>query len=188
VKVHASEPAVAPDRGGITAFQGSSSDQPPRQVNGVDSPQQEDPAMETRLPFVVLVLGCLLAVAGRTGADDAPKPDLKPLLKEVRKVIEKHYPKATVTLKDQTIHFEFNTRKFMIHEPTLTGEWQDAREGKTERCQEPFLTLGSKKQPEKVPDTFTARFAVTFLLLLAGGAAAIAIWLPYIKLMEGLSR
>jgi hypothetical protein len=29
---------------------------------------------------------------------------------------------------------------------------------------------------------------VTFLLLLAGGTAAIAIWLPYIKLMEGLSR
>ena len=84
--------------------------------------------METRLRFVVLALCCPLAVAGRTAADAAPKPDLKPLLKEVRKVVEKHYPKATVTLKDQTIHFEFNTRKFMIHEPTLTGEWQDARE------------------------------------------------------------
>jgi hypothetical protein len=84
--------------------------------------------MEMRLPFVVLVLGCLLAVAGRAAADDAPKPDLKPLLEEVRKLVEKHYPKATVTLKDQTIHFEYNTRKFMIHEPTLTGEWQDARE------------------------------------------------------------
>ena len=53
--------------------------------------------MEMRLPFVVLVLGCLLAVAGRTAADDAPKPDLKPLLKEVRKIVEKHYPKAMVT-------------------------------------------------------------------------------------------
>jgi hypothetical protein len=30
-----SEPAVAPDRGGITAFQSSTSHQPPRQVNGV---------------------------------------------------------------------------------------------------------------------------------------------------------
>ena len=84
--------------------------------------------MEMRLPFVGLALCCLLGAARRTSADDAPKPDLKPLLKEVRKVVEKHYPKATVTLKDQTIHFEFNTRKFMIHEPTLTGEWQDARE------------------------------------------------------------
>jgi len=84
--------------------------------------------MEIRLPFVGLALCCLLGAARRTAADDAPKPDLKPLLKEVRKVVEKHYPKATVTLKDQTIHFEFNTRKFMIHEPTLTGEWQDAHE------------------------------------------------------------
>jgi hypothetical protein len=84
--------------------------------------------MEMRLPFVGLALCCLLGAARRTSADDAPKPDLKPLLKEVHKVVEKHYPKATVTLKDQTIHFEFNTRKFMIHEPTLTGEWQDAHE------------------------------------------------------------
>ena len=84
--------------------------------------------MDMRLPFVGLALCCLLGAPGRTAADDAPKPDLKPLLKEVRKVVEKHYPKATVTLQDQTIHFEFNTRKFMIHESTLTGEWQDARE------------------------------------------------------------
>jgi hypothetical protein len=40
----------------------------------------------------------------------------------------KYYPKAKVNLKDQTIHFEFNTRRFMIHEPLLTGEWQDAHE------------------------------------------------------------
>jgi hypothetical protein len=61
-------------------------------------------------------------------ADDATRPDLKPLLGEVRKLVERYYPKAKVTLKDQTIHFEFNTRKFMIHEPLLTGEWQDAVE------------------------------------------------------------
>ena len=85
--------------------------------------------MEMRLPFVGLALCCLLGAARRTAADDAPKPDLKPLLKEVRKVVEKHYPKATVTLKDQTIHFEFNARKFMIHKLTRIGdEWQDARE------------------------------------------------------------
>jgi hypothetical protein len=78
--------------------------------------------------LVTLTLGCLLAVSGRTAADEAPKPDLKRLAPEVRKLVEKHYPKAKVTLKDQTIHLEFNTRKFMIHEPLLTGEWQDAHE------------------------------------------------------------
>jgi hypothetical protein len=83
--------------------------------------------MQMRLPFVALALGCLLAVAGSTAADE-PKPDLKPLVEDVRKLVEKYYPKVKVTLKDQTIHFEFNTRKFMIHEPLLTGEWQDAHE------------------------------------------------------------
>lgn len=77
-------------------------------------------------PFLV-VCG-LLATAGRGAADDAPKPDLKPLLAEVQKLVQKYYPTAEVTLKDQTIHFEFNVRKFMLHEPTLTGEWQDAYE------------------------------------------------------------
>jgi hypothetical protein len=97
-------------------------------VNGVVRTQKENTAMEIQLRYVVLALCCLFAAAGRNAADDAAKPDLKPLLEEVRKLVEKHYPKAKVTLKDQTIHVEFNVRKFMIHEPTLTGEWQDAHE------------------------------------------------------------
>ena len=85
--------------------------------------------MEIRLLFVVLALCCLLAVEGRTAVDDAPKPDLKSLEAEVRKLVEMHYPKAKVTLKDQTIHFEFNTRKYMIHALNRIGDaWQDAHE------------------------------------------------------------
>jgi len=83
-------------------------------------------AMKFRL--FALALGCFLVASGRSTADDAPGTDLKPFLQEVRKLVEKHYPKGEVTLKDQTIHLEFNTRKFMIHEPLLTGEWQDAGE------------------------------------------------------------
>ena len=81
-----------------------------------------------RSPFVVLTLGSLLAISGRAAADDTPKPDIKPLLKNIRVLVEKYYPKAKVTLKDQTIQFEFNTRKYMIHEAFLSGEWQDAFE------------------------------------------------------------
>jgi hypothetical protein len=123
--------------------------------------------MEMRSPFVVLVLGCLLALAGRAAADDAPKLNLKPLLMEVRKVVEKHYPKATVTLKDQTIHFEFNTRKFMIHEPLLTGEWQEAHEEpgpqKDGICGDIELREGRYKGMAAVPQSFDKHY---FTLLL----------------------
>jgi hypothetical protein len=85
--------------------------------------------MQMRLPFLVLALGCLLAVAGRTAADDLPKPDLKPFLEEVRKLVKKHYPEAKVTPNDQTIQFQFNTRKYMIHDLSFDGvKWLDARE------------------------------------------------------------
>lgn len=84
--------------------------------------------MELRSWFGVVAVVGLLAVPGIAPADDASKPDLKPLKREVQKLVEKYYPKAKVTLKDDTIWFEFNTRKFMIHEPLLTGEWQDAFE------------------------------------------------------------
>jgi hypothetical protein len=84
--------------------------------------------MTMRSLLLVLALGCVLIASWRAAADAPRKPDLKPLFVEVRKLVEKSYPRAQVTMKDQTIHFEFNTRKYMIHEPLLTGEWQDARE------------------------------------------------------------
>src|SRR5262245_35443640 len=79
-------------------------------------------AMAMRSRFLVLAMSCFLVASGCAPADDAPKADLKPFLEEVRKLVEKHYPKAKVTLKDRTIHFEFNTRKYMIHEALMTGE------------------------------------------------------------------
>jgi hypothetical protein len=89
----------------------------------------EETAMKIRLWFVVSAMCCLLVGVGRARADDAPNPDLKPLLEEIRKLVEKHYPKAKITRKDQTIHFEYNTRRFMIHNLNRIGDaWQDAHE------------------------------------------------------------
>jgi hypothetical protein len=108
-------------------------------------------------------MSSLLIGVGRTWAEDAPKPDLKPLLAEVRKLVEKHYPKAKVTLKDQTIHFEFNTRKFLIHELTRIGDkWQDAHE---EPGPQPGgiygdieLRQGKYRGPLVLPHTFDKRY------------------------------
>src|SRR5262245_52345432 len=88
----------------------------------------EEPAMLMRTRMFVLAVGCILGMSGTGTADESAKPDLKPLLEEVRKLVEQYYPTAKVTLSDQTISFEFNTRKYMIHEPVLSGEWQDAFE------------------------------------------------------------
>ena len=76
--------------------------------------------------FCLPVLTASAAIDGSPKADD--RPDLGPFLAEVRRLVERHYPKATVRRDGSVIHFEFNTRKFLIHEPLLTGEWQDAHE------------------------------------------------------------
>jgi len=125
-----------------------------------------------RLPprFVVLALGCLVAAQGRSAADDAPKPDLKPLVGEVRKLVAQYYPKGKVTLQDQTIHFEFNTRKFMIHEPLLTGEWQDAFEEPGPQKGGIYgdieLRAGQYGGMAAVPQSFDKRYFTLFLTAL----------------------
>jgi hypothetical protein len=119
--------------------------------------------MGMRLQFVVLVMASLLVGTGRARTEDAPKPDLKPLLTEVRTLVEKYYPKAKVTLNDQTIHFEFNTRKFWIHELNRTGDrWQDAVE---ESGPQPggiygdiALRQGKYSGPLVLPVTFDERY------------------------------
>src|SRR5204863_8852772 len=73
-------------------------------------------------------LGLFLIAPGGVLGDDPPKRDVKPLFEETRKLVEKYYPKADVTLKDDVIRFEYKTRKFMIHEALLDGSWQEARE------------------------------------------------------------
>ena len=81
----------------------------------------------TFLAVAVAILGGFVASA--VHSEDSSKVDLKPLLKEVTKLVEKHYPEAKFTLNEQTIHFEFNVRKFMIHTRKFnSGEWQDASE------------------------------------------------------------
>jgi RNA polymerase sigma factor (sigma-70 family) len=100
--------------------------------------------------------------SGRPVADDPPNPQLKPLLEEVRKFVEKRYPKATVTLRGQTIHFEFNTRQFMIHDPDLLGEWQDAHEETGPRKGgihgDIELRAGEYMGMAAVPQTFDKRY------------------------------
>jgi len=43
----------------------------------------------------------------------------------VREVLLRHYRQATSHLLKNDVHFEHNTRLFIVHEATKTGHWQD---------------------------------------------------------------
>ncbi|WP_020474865.1 hypothetical protein [Zavarzinella formosa] len=124
--------------------------------------------MDRRAALLALALGGFLMTSGRSAAGEAPGQDLKPFLAEVRKLVEKHYPKARFTLKDRTISFSFNTRQFMIHEPHLTGEWQDAYERagpqKGGIMGELELRDGGYGGQAVVPHAFDVRYFTTLLL------------------------
>ena len=64
---------------------------------------------------------------GRAGGSDDPRA-LERLFVATRGLVLTYYPDARTVLTRHAIHFEARTRRFMIHEPLKTGEWQDARE------------------------------------------------------------
>jgi ribosomal protein L7/L12 len=61
--------------------------------------------------------------------DGSPKvaPDLNGFHVAVREVVLRHYPHATTHVVGDTIHFEHDTRIFLVHHQSKTGEWEEAR-------------------------------------------------------------
>ena len=86
----------------------------------------------TKLNFVLLVVSFLFALIASpaTAADQKPlhNPAMKRFYSELQTLFRKHYPKATSHLLKDQIHFEHDTRVFLVHEPLKTGDWQDPRE------------------------------------------------------------
>jgi len=58
-------------------------------------------------------------------ADTLHDPRLEQIYSSVQRIVIHHYPTATYHLLKNKIHFEDNTRLFIIHVPLKTGEWQD---------------------------------------------------------------
>jgi hypothetical protein len=58
-------------------------------------------------------------------AETLHDPRLKQIYSSVESIVGRYYPNATSHLLKNKIHFEFNTRLFIIHVPLKTGEWQD---------------------------------------------------------------
>ena len=55
-------------------------------------------------------------------------PSIDPLYNKVGSLVREYYPETILTNTAQHIHFECRARDFMVHEPLMTGDWQDAQE------------------------------------------------------------
>lgn len=81
----------------------------------------------TRLLVVIIAMvftGSLSAKAQESGRS---LPSLAPFYYDLGSLVRNYYPEASLTNGDHSIHFEYRARDFMIHEPLMTGDWQDAR-------------------------------------------------------------
>ena len=89
-------------------------------------------------------------------------PRLKNVYSEVKSLVRRYYPEATSHLLGTKIHFESNTRIYIIHVPFKTGEWQDPWEERGPRKGGILGTIelqhGKYGGAAMVPQTFDRRY------------------------------
>jgi hypothetical protein len=116
-----------------------------------------------------LLMGAILLV-GAEQQEDKPlnDPRLKEIYSSARRIVKRHYPEATSHLLKNKIHFESDTRLFIIHVPLKTGEWQDPWE---ERGPKKGGILGTLELREgaycgaaMVPQTFDKHYYKVMLM------------------------
>jgi len=119
--------------------------------------------------FLLLLFVATLAVP-LSASEEEPlqNPALKRLYPELRRVFHRHYPRVTSHVLRERIHFEHDTRVFIVHEAYKTGEWQDPRE---ERGPKPggilcdiTLQKGHYQGAADVPQTFDKRYFKVLLM------------------------
>jgi len=71
----------------------------------------------------------------RSELQSLPNERLTHLYSILRPVFLKYYPQATSEVVGDRLHFEHDTRIFMIHVPLMTGEWQVRSSLLSRRCQ-----------------------------------------------------
>jgi len=78
--------------------------------------------------FLLLTLLCFtsfLPLLGGAHVEAQQHSRLDRFYKESKTLLLRHYPQVTSHLREEKLHFEQNTRIFIVHEPRKTGEWQD---------------------------------------------------------------
>ena len=123
----------------------------------------------TRTRLSVLLFLTMALATSLQAAEDRPlqNPALKRFYSELRTLFQQHYSNATSHLLTNKIHFERDTRAFLVHEPTKNGEWQDPWETRGPKRGGILCDLELRKGPyagaAMVPQTFDKRY---FKLLL----------------------
>ena len=83
---------------------------------------------------VSLLLSFLLLSSSAYAEANGEKPvSLNKFGEALKTLVSAYYPSAQFVIEADKIHFEFEPRMFMIHFPTMDGEWQDAAETKGPR-------------------------------------------------------
>ncbi len=118
-----------------------------------------------RIHFVLLIVTVFRLLASQSQAAD----DLDAFYSSLRTVFTKHYPAVTVSTRDKTVTFDYDTRLFLIHEPLKTGEWQDATEQHGPKKDGVFCEIVSESGiysgAAEVPQTFDKRYFSVLLLV-----------------------
>ena len=117
------------------------------------------------------LLGLFAALPANGQSDkstNAENPALKRFYPELRTLFRRHYPRVTSHLLKEKMHFEHDTRIFIVHEPTKTGEWQDPWETRGPKpggilC-DITLQEGRYQGAAVVPQTFDKRYFKVLLM------------------------
>jgi len=121
-------------------------------------------------PLVLALLGIFITLPARAGDDAAlQNPAIKRFYSELKTLFRKQYPKATSHLLKDSIHFESDTRVFIVHEATMTGDWQDPWETRGPKpggilC-DIRLQNGKYQEQAVTPQTFDTRYFKILLLV-----------------------
>ncbi len=117
---------------------------------------------------MALLLGICITAPTRAADDETlQNPALKQFYSKLKLLFRKHYPQATSHLLKDKIYFEHNTRVFIVHEPLMTGEWQNPWETRGPQpggilC-DVTLYKGPYQGQAVVPQTFDKRYFKSFM-------------------------
>src|SRR5262249_35824851 len=123
----------------------------------------------TAIVVLTVILVASLAAVGAEAQKDLPSTAVLPRLHpRLLPIFHLHYPKIRSKVAGDSIEFDYDTRKFLIHYPSKTGEWQDAYEVKGPNPHGILchikLVQGRYQGAAMLPQTFDDRYFKTYAM------------------------